>query len=97
MDKVVITWQELENVAPIQIEGQSLCAFIMQSLVAFSFNGILLGSYNIISKKYNWQTKKHTNKRKPCRLFLNKFVAGNVRIIENGRLVQMEQWHIKMF
>ena len=58
MDKVVITWQELENVAPIQIEGQSLCAFIMQSLVAFSFNGILLGSYNIISKKYNWQTKK---------------------------------------
>ena len=70
MDKTVITWQELENTAPIQIEGHSLCAFIMQSLVAFSFDGILLGSYNLISRKYNWQTKRYANKRNPCRLFL---------------------------
>ena len=52
-----------------------LAFVIMQSLIAFSFDGILLGSYNIISRKYNWQTKRYANKRKPCRLFLNRLVA----------------------
>ena len=88
MDKTVITWQELENIAPIQIEGHSLCAFIMQSLIAFSFDGILLGSYNIISRKYNWQTKRYANKRKPCRLFLNRLVADETIKAEAARYKQ---------